>query len=391
MYWQGIGTSWLRNGSSRSGCGSQQIDCGLAAINSARPAPGHVQRLGAAGLLAFSLAIGSSAWAQEARPAPAVIERDIATLNQQIASKQQQIATLRNRPSPEQSELNNAQKRLAEARTAFQANGSAENESRAKNAEFKLKLAEIKYNKAHPDVDVLVDEVEQLQSQLAVRQREAKEPRETKAIPETGTAPKAADTQASQAKARQQEQRQQELQRQQEQELARSRQEAEAQQKEIDRLKAALAAKETKETAVHAAPAAAAKPVEQIAATKPAVIGGGAMKLISSQEVAQELQQLAQRLTAPGPDRGANDALYLKRPDTKVTNKDKVILRALGKEQYRGQAQVDAGNYQISVGFNQWPLEFNATEAGQTTFLYDNSDAQKPRLLIYSSSLETAK
>lgn len=387
MYWQGIGISWLRNGSSQPGCAAR--NAGTTGHN--------MQRLGTASLLALSLAIGSVS-AQETRPAAAAIERDIATLTQQIASKQQQIATLRNRPSPEQSELNNAQKRLAEARAAFQASGSAENESRAKNAEFKLKLAEIKYNKAHPDVDVLVDEVEQLQSQLAVRQREAKEPRETRATADAGdrpAAPKAVESQASLAKARQQEQ-----------ELARSRQEAEAQQKEIDRLKAALAAKETKETAVHAAvpvavapavvaavaaPAAVAKPAEPTAPAKPATIGGGAMKLISAQEVAQELQQLAQRLAAPGPERGTNDALYLKRPDTKVTNKDKVILRALGKEQYRGQTQVDAGSYQISVGFNQWPLEFNATEAGPTTFLYDNSDPQKARLLIYNSALEAAK
>jgi hypothetical protein len=96
------------------------------------------------------------------------------------------------------------------------------------------------------------------------------------------------------------------------------------------------------------------------------------MKLITAQEVAQEQQQLSQRLTAPGPERGANDALYLKRPNVKATNKDKVILRALGKEQYRGQAQVEAGEYQISVGFHQWPVQFSAGEAGTTTFLYDH-------------------
>jgi myosin heavy subunit len=343
--------------------------------------------LGAASLLVLAISIGGHAFAQENRAA--TIDRDIATLTQQIASKRQQIATLRTRPSAEQAELNGARAKLAEAQAALKANASAENESRAKNAEFKVKLAEIKYDKAHPDVSALVDEVEQLQSQLATRQREAKEPmepREAVAKP-PATQPKASDNQAKQ--------------RQQEQELARSRQETEAQQKEIDRLKAALAAKEAKE-AVAASPAPApTPPAPARTATAPAdpapiaasatSAGGGALKLITAQEVAQEQQQLSQRLTAPGPERGANDALYLKRPNVKATNKDKVILRALGKEQYRGQAQVEAGQYNISIGFNQWPVEFGAGEAGQTTFLYDHSDPAKPRLFIYNSGLEAGK
>jgi hypothetical protein len=115
------------------------------------------------------------------------------------------------------------------------------------------------------------------------------------------------------------------------------------------------------------------------------------MKLISAEEVAQEQQQLARRLSGAGPTRYTNDALYLKRPNVAATNKDKVILRGLGREQYRGQAQVEAGQYQISVGFNQWPVEFSANEAGQITFLYDHSDPAKPRLFIYSSALDAGK
>lgn len=350
--------------------------------------PKHIQqsptgrsRLGVASALVLALCIGGQVCAQETRAA--AIDRDIATLTQQIASKQQQIATLRNRPSAEQAELNNARAKLAEAQAAFKAKGSAENESRAKNAEFKVKLAEIKYDKTHPDVSALVDDVELLQSQLAGKQREAKEPveRESTAKPAERPQQKPADNQAKQ--------------RQQEQELARSRQETEAQQKEIERLKAALAAKEA--TATAAAPATPAKapvaaPVEPATpAPAKSSAGGGVLKLISAEEVAQEQQQLAQRLAAPGPARDTNDALYLKRPNVAVTNKDKVILRALGKEQYRGQTQVEAGQYQISVGFHQWPMEFSASEAGQTTFLYDHSDPQKPRLFIYNSALDAGK
>jgi len=350
------------------------------------PNIGSRQSLGAASFLALTLILTSHmASAQDARMP---VERDIATLNQQIATKQQQIATLRGRPSPETTELNTAQQKLAEARAAYKANASADNESKAKNAEFKVKLAEIKYNKAHPDVNTLVDEVEQLQSQLANKQREAKEA-PAKAAAEAVDKPqsKPVDNQAAK--------RQQEQQRQQEQELARSKQESQAQQKEIERLKAELAAKETKDKEA-AAPVPVAKVAAPVAApAKPAATsnttGGGALKLITAQEVAQELQQLDQRLGGPGPQRGANDALYLKRPDTKATNKDKVVLRALGKEQYKGQAAVEAGQYQISVGFNQWPVEFSAGEAGQTTFVYDNSNPQKARLLIYNSGLESAK
>lgn len=356
------------------------------------PNIGSRQSLGAASFLALTLILTShAASAQDTRGG--AIERDIATLNQQIATKQQQIATLRGRPSAETTELNTAQQKLAEARAAYKANASADNESKAKNAEFKVKLAEIKYNKAHPDVNTLVDEVEQLQSQLASKQREAKEAREAPARPAADVAekpqPKPVDNQAAK--------RQQEQQRQQEQELARSKQESEAQQKEIERLKAALAAKEAKEkevaapapTAKAAAPAPISTPAKPAAATNTA--GGGAMKLITAQEVTQELQRLEQRLAGPGPARGANDAMYLRHPDTKATNKDKVILRALGKEQYKGQTTVEAGQYLISAGFNQWPVEFSASEAGPITFVYDNSDPQKARMFIYSSGLEGSK
>ncbi len=362
----------------------------------------HWKGIGSATLLALTIACSTGALAQEAR-SPLNIERDIATLNQQIVAKQQQVNTLRDRPSPEQSELNAVQRTLNQARAAYQANASADNEGKAHNAEFKVKLVEIKYNKAHADVNALVDDIDKLKSQLASKQREAKEA--TKQIAEQ-----------QKANERQQQQKasdEQAKHRQQEQELQRTKQEAEAQQKEIQRLKAELAAKA-------APPAAPVKPIEvakpaptaavssatpsastnsTTAAPSPAAPASaaatgasiGIIRLQDQQQVAHELQQLEQRVAGVVGDRGANESLYLKRPDVKTTNKDRIALLALGKGQYRGKGTIDSGHYQATIGFFQAPVEFAAGDQGLTIFLYDNSDPKKPRLIIYSSALEVKK
>ena len=54
----------------------------------------------------------------------------------------------------------------------------------------------------------------------------------------------------------------------------------------------------------------------------------------------------------------------------------------------RGNAKIEPGKYEATLGFNRWPVEFAGNEAGETVFLCDNSDAKKPRLLIYNSALE---
>jgi len=352
--------------------------------------------VGVAAFLTTTATFSSLGYAQDARSQQAAIEKEISALNQQIAGKQQQMNMLRSRPSPEQAEVATAQRALNDARAQLKAEPSADNEGKVRNAEFKLKLAERSYNKAHADVEALTEDVNRLKQQVAAKQQQIKD------VARQNT--EAAENQ------------QQKIADKREQELARAKQEAESAQKEIERLKAALAAKETAEakaapvkaasapapmpTPAPAAPAKAATPapvaaaVPATAAATPApaapVASGGVIKLNSQQQVLGELQTLAQRAQG-GAGRGSNYVLYLKKPGASATNKDKVGLRAIGNDQYRGTFIVKPGEYEAVIGFNKWPVQFAADEDGENVFLLDYSDEKKPRLVVYNSRLEGGK
>jgi len=349
--------------------------------------------IGIAGFLAAMTTVSSLGHADDPRGQQTALEKEIATLNQQISGKQQQITSLRNRPSPEQAELAAAQKALNDAKAQLKTEPSPDNEGKVRNTQFKLKLAEIKYDKAHGDVEALSDEVDRLKQQVAAKQQQIKELARQGNDQADQQQQKLADERAKRQ--------------QQEQELARTRQEADAAQKEIERLKAALAAKETAEAkaavAKAAAPAPAPTPVVApspvpVAAAAPApkavaaaVTDSAMTKLTSQQQVLTELQAMAQRAAAGGSGRGTNRVLYLKQPGTTASNKDKVGLRAIGNEQYRGTFNVKPGNYEAVVGFNNWPVQFAADEEGENVFLLDYSDEKAPHLKIYNSRLEGGK
>ena len=304
---------------------------------------------------------------------------DQAALLQQITLRQQQLSVLRARPLPEREELTAAQKTLDAARAAFEAAKSDENEARLKNAEFKYTLAERKLHKADAEADKLSEEIEQLRQQLAASQQAAKNP-----APKVDTKT-AADASAQRAA--------EERSRRQEQELQRTKREAEAQQKEIERLKALLAEREhaAQSAAAPAKPAAVAK--STVAAAPHTAAPGpasGFYRLISREEMLQALQRLEQRLADLSTHErgGVNDVLYLKPRERKATNKDKITLRALGLEQYRGEARIEPGDYELIVGFNRWPLRIDDAERGNYIFLFDNSTPEKPQLQMYNRALE---
>lgn len=347
--------------------------------------------IGVAGVITVAGMLGSAAFAQDARAQQTAIEKDIATLNQQIAGKQQQINALRNRPSPEQAEVAAAQKALADARAELKANPGSDAEGRVRNAEFKLKLAQIKLDKSNGDIETLSDDIDRLKQQIASRQQQLKEA--------ASKADEAADSAAQQKQAEERARRQQR-----DQELARAKQEAEAARKEIERLKAALATKETAEekatpTAAVAAPAPAPAPApvpaataaiakSGPAATPAAAAGSGLVRLASQQQVLHALQEVSQRTADADTRRAINQSLYVKAPNSTATNKDKITLRGLGNNQYRGSSTVAAGQYEVVLGFNRWPLTVAAGEAGEQVFLLDYSDEKKPRLVMYNSALE---
>jgi len=308
--------------------------------------------------------------------ARATLEREQATLSQQIADRQQQIKTLRARPGPEQAELTAAQKALDAARAAHQAASTEESEARLKNAEFKYMLAERKLNKANTELNALSEEVEQLQRQLAAGQQQLKTFDQKDAEP-VAPAP--------------QQRVIDERVRRQEQELQRSRREAENQQKEIERLKALLAAKEAAAQKTAAAETAKPEPAPPAPLTPASQSAAkGLYKIANRQEMLQELQSLEKRLDGLSTRSrgGINEALYLKPKSRKVTNKDRITLHALGLEQYRGEARVEPGDYELILGLNHWPLRIDDSESGAFVFLYDNSDAGKPQLVLYNRLLE---
>jgi len=346
--------------------------------------------IGAASALALVATFSTVCSAQDARSQQAALEKEIATLNQQIAAKQQQITALRNKPSPEQAEVGAAQKALDAARAELKATPGAENEGKVRNAEFKLKLAQLKFDKANDGIEALNDDIDRLKQQTSAKQQQIKE---------------LAGQSAEQAQAQQQKQADERLKRQQqEQELARAKQEAESAQKEIERLKAALAEKESAQAkvaapATKASEAVAPKPAApaqaeapKSAAPAPAAAGGsGLIKLSSQDQVLHELQNTAQLAAQSSSRNNENESsliLYLKHPGAKTTNRDKLSMRPLGNNQYRVSVSVEPGDYEAVIGFNRWPVQFAANEAGEMTFLCDYRDKNAPRLVVYRKALE---
>lgn len=367
--------------------------------------------IGAASAIAIIATFSTAGSAQDIRSQQATIEKDVAALNLQIAAKQQQIAALRNKPSPEQTDVVVAQKTLDAARAELKTSPNSDNEGKVRNAEFKLKLAQLKFDKANGGIEALNDDIDKLKQQVSARQQQIKELNN-----------QVADQSQQQKLADERLKRQQ-----QEQELARTKQEAESAQKEIERLKAALAAQEAAvKTAAPPAPSvvapavipqksaesvpkaaeAAAKPVAAIqteapkataaamtitSATPTTAGANGLIKLSSQEQVLHELQATSQLVAqARRGEDAASLVLYLKHPGAATTNKDKISLRALGNNQYRANTKVDAGQYEAVIGFNHWSVEFASNESGETIFLCDYRDKNAPRLVIYQSAIEGA-
>ncbi len=113
-------------------------------------------------------------------------------------------------------------------------------------------------------------------------------------------------------------------------------------------------------------------------------------KLDSQQTVLHALQDTAQRVASvnAAARRTADQMIYVKAPNIAATNKDRVSLKALGNNQYRGSGKFTAGEYEIVMGFNRWPLTLSSSDAGDLVFLLDSSDEKSPHLVIYNSALE---
>lgn len=320
------------------------------------------------------------------------LEREQTALTQQVSVKQKQIEVLRSRPSPEQSELAEARRAVDTARAAYKADNSATNEAMLKNAEFKATLAERKYDKANSDVAALRADAENLKQQIANKQRQLKSLQQQAA--EQAAAPKAvAVPVVTQQRAEDSpKQKQQDL------ELERTRKQNDAAQKEIERLKALLATKEAAATSVVATPAKAAAVQQTTPAPTPAVTPApvtnaatavtGLQQLSTKAEVVSTLQAFATRAAGDNQrGRSTNEIVYFK-PQS-GTEKGMVRLKALGNQQYRGNADLSAGSYDVVLGTNRWKTTISGIAADTSfTVLLDMSNAAQPQIIFYNATLE---
>lgn len=320
-------------------------------------------------------------------------EREQTTLSQQIAAKQKQIDALRARPSPEQKELADARRAVEEARASYKAVANPDNESKLKNSEFKYTLAERKYDKANGDVAALVADIDNLKSQVASKQRQVKTLQQQ--ATEQAAAPKAPTVDVKQQQKLADERAvKQKLQ---DQELEKTKQQNDAAQKEIERLKALLATKESANTPAPA-PKAATPVATPVAATPVAAVAtaavatpastGGLRQLTSQSDVVAELQAISQRAGTSKSGRDTNEIGYFKlQQNGKEVSKERVALKALGNAQYRGTVKLGPGSYDVVVGITHWKADIAGAESDYVVLL-DESDANKPRISFYNQALE---
>lgn len=325
----------------------------------------------------------------------AALAQDQKKLEQLIGEKQTRLQQLRSAPGPEQAELDAARREVEEARAALESSPGGDSEARLKNAEFKLTLAQRKAGKESPETSALADEID------ALRERRSSQQQQIASLDQQ------IETQASRAGQLQQRLAEERSKREQQaRELARSRAEAEQAQQEIERLKALLAQRESEEKAPTPAPAVVSTPVAAAPAKAAAALAkatpatraatsaasdSGPRRLTSQRDVLDALRTVEQHLAGADTrrsSRGVNEILHVKRlQNGREVDKSRVTLIALGASQFRGNEQLQPGQYELVLGLHHWPVTLAGGEGGDTVFLLDYS-GDAPRLQFYRRSLE---
>lgn len=345
---------------------------------------------------------------------------------QQLRASQQQVEAelnrskaaltpLKSQSGPEKVQLDKALKDLQAAKDTYAANPTEENQARLKNEEFQHALAERKYKKANAELYELQEKVDELTQEL--EQTNGKIQQLDKAVADQAEVVKAA--QAREATARQA------------QAAEEQRLKAEAAQAEIERLKAELAeqkrmeearmaaekaaeaeaaAKATAATSTTKSPASATtpsaagqaqagKPQSAPAAAKKTVAdsearqdkSSGAIRLSSATEVQTELKRMNALLATP--DKGKrqyNKILHVKAvaANGETGPAASHSLNTLGHNQYKGNAEIPAGETMLIIGFNRWRETVSATAGNEFVVIFDGSDPKNPRLVYYPKALD---
>lgn len=300
-------------------------------------------------------------------------------IEQQVSQLQSSLKDAQSRPSPENAQLDAAQKALEQARADYQTDPSEVNSSRVQNAEFKLALIERKFSKTSSEASELSARIADLNNELeknrsAIANTEQSIERQEAAINRLRS--------QRLAEERSMRQRQQEA-------LQRSQAEAEAAQREIARLRAMLAQREAEaqQQVEQKRAVVASTPVQpRQAEAKPEAksTAGNSLILSRQDQVVAALTAIQDKLENNDPRHPpVNRILHVKHAGAT----DSFKLKALGAEQYRAEVKVAAsGERELVVGFNRWNTEIPA--AGEYVFLYDGSNPKKPELHYYNIQLE---
>ena len=306
------------------------------------------------------------------------ISEQIKNLEAEVAARQNELAAAKTKPAPEKDELDAADKELAAAKAAHAANPNDMNETSLKNAELKHHLAERKYLKSSGNAMELQGLLQRAENQLTTLRNtlsanigkiDAQKRAVAVAAQEASATAEAEKLKAAERKIAAEKQAAEQARN---AELAAKQKAAEEQQQLAD----AAAAK-----------ALAEKNAAEEAAKKSAEKANGLSRLTDRAAVSQEnarINALLEKFWGKGK---VNQIMYLRRDGSE--SKSSNTLRDIGHLQYRTELLAPAGKVALNIGFRKWELEFASADAGQPfVFIYDQTDAEKPRLVYYLKSLE---
>jgi chromosome segregation ATPase len=298
----------------------------------------------------------------------------------EISKKQAELEGLKQQSSPEQEAVDEAQQMVDQAKAEFNDTPSEANLSKITNAEFKLKLAIRKFNKANGEAGKLADDIDALSQKATtntgdINKLQQQIAQQKTKLQQAQKRELAAAEEAKQAKL-----------------LAKQKAEAEAAKAEVERLKAMLAAQEAEkakaavakaapETKAAPAPAPVAKAAPTQAAQK--VANPVVTYLTDAAEASKLIGQFNDAANANKGQNLKNLVLHI-RGDKNLA----ITLFAAGNGIYKGKAKVRSGNTVLEVAPNTWNTEISGDLHKEfVTFIYDSSNPDAPRIVYFEAAL----
>lgn len=336
--------------------------------------PLDIIRLGKVCLLAASI-VSQSALAQPSsqdlsrlQARQAELQEEIQSLREQSVSLSQQMANTEPSDGPEKAAYDEAVAGFEQASEQYETDPTPTNQSRLRNAEFKMHLAERKFRSANSELRQLEAKQDGVESELIRVRRELE--RVEKRIPEMKREI-AAYRERQQAEA-----------------ARRARAEAEA------RNSAQASSDRPDATEKRVAKVdSRAKPDNEPAANgnEPLELDRDFTLLTSRAQVLTELANLQLRIGGDGLKIRSNKILNVRHfVNGQEVEKNSDRFKGLGNYQYRANTVIQPGENRIRVSFFRWNIEMPKEFGGQEmVILMDASDRDAPRIIAYPESLES--